>query len=177
MKNIKFTTGFIHKGISLGQDWNHSDDEMAFLTYWPLVYGALDQESLEKYKWIVKDHWEVERPERDALWNLIYAMSTGAKDFDLDESIWYFKTYPLDLRSWGVKNSHRKDIEILPANFRRQTMPELLPLGEMPLFRHNGEIFHLDSRGDGSSMISAGDVWLLPYWMGRYMGVISAPVQ
>jgi len=161
----------------LSHEWNHSDDEMYFLAYHQLANDALTPELKEKYIASIKDHWEVERPERDALWNLIYAMSTGAKEFDLDESVWYFKTYPLDLRSWGMKNSHRKDIVRLPDNFRGQTMPELLPLGEMPLFRHNGEIFHLDSHGDGSSMISAGDVWLLPYWMGRYMGVISAPVK
>ena len=161
----------------LSHEWNHSDDEMYFLAYHQLANYALTPELKEKYIASIKDHWEVERPERAALWNLIYAMSTGAKEFDLDESVWYFQTYPLDLRSWGMKNSHRKDIVRLPDNFRGQTMPELLPLGEMPLFRHNGEIFQLDSQGDGSSMISAGDVWLLPYWMGRYMGVISAPVK
>ena len=161
----------------LSGSWNHSDDEMYFLAYHQLANYAFTPELKEKYIASIKDHWEVERPERNALWNLIYAMSTGAKEFDLHESIWFLQTYPLDLRSWGMKNSHRKDIAILPVNFRRQTMPDLLPLGEMPLFRHNGEIFHLDSGGDGSSMISAGDVWLLPYWMGRYMGVISAPVK
>jgi len=157
----------------LSRSWNHSDDEMYFLAYHELINYALSPELKEKYVASMKDHWEVERPERNALWNFIYAMTTGAKAFDLDESIWFLKTYPLDLRSWGMKNSHRKDIVRLPDNFRKQTMPALLPLGEMPLYRHNGEIFHLDSNGDGSAMISAGDVWLLPYWMGRYIGVIS----
>jgi len=94
-------------------------------------------------------------------------------EFDLDESVWFLKTYPLDLRNWSVKNSYRKDIKRLPDNFRGQTTHELLPLGETPLYRHNGQIFTLDSEGDGSTLISAGDVWLLPYWMGRYLGVIS----
>jgi hypothetical protein len=83
----------------------------------------------------------------------------------------------MDLRNWGMKNSHRKDIELLPANFRGQTTRELLPLGEIPLYRHNGQIFTLDSDGDGTSLISAGDTWLLPYWMGRYLGIISPPVK
>lgn len=161
----------------LSHSWNHSDDEMYFLAYHELVNNALTPELKEKYIASIKDHWEVERPERNALWNLIYGMTSGAKEFDLDESIWFLKTYPLDLRSWGVKNSHRKDIVRIPGNFRGQTMSELLPLGEMPLYRHNGEIFRLDAGGDGSSLISAGDVWLLPYWMGRYIGVISAPTQ
>jgi hypothetical protein len=156
----------------LSHEWNHSDDEMYFLAYHQLTHHAFTPELKKQYVASIKDHWEVERPERNALWNFIYAMTTGAKEFDLAESIWFLKTYPLDLRSWGMKNSQRKDIIRLPENFRGQTIPALLPLGEMPLYRHNGEIFRLDSHGDGSTMISAGDVWLLPYWMGRYLGVI-----
>ena len=100
---------------------------------------------------------------------------TGAKDFDLDASIDFLKDYPIDMRNWAVNNSERKDIELVPANFRGQTIKERLSLREAPLFRHNGQIFHLDNAGDGSTLTSAGDTWLLPYWMGRYLGVISAP--
>jgi len=159
---------------ALSHEWNHSDDEMYFLAYFGLYPYAFTPELKEKYFEAIKDHWNIERPEKNALWNFIYAM-TGAQEFDLDESIDFLQQYPLDLRTWGMHNSQRKDIEILPENFRNQTTKELLPLGELPLFRHNGEIFNLDIKGDGKSLISAGDTWLLPYWMGRYLGVISAP--
>ena len=118
----------------------------------------------------------MERSEQDALWNLTYAM-TGAKKFDLAESTRFLRNYPMDLRNWAVHNSHRKDLELLPDNFRGQTTKEMLPLGEMPVLRHNAQVFKLDSEGDGKSLVSAGDTWLLPYWMGRYLGVISAPVK
>lgn len=156
----------------LSHEWNHSDDEMYFLAYQGLYNYAFTPELKKKYEEAIRDHWEMERPEGNALWNLIYA-STGASEFDLERSVSFLQNYPLDLRNWSVKNSHRKDLELIPANFRGQTTSELLPLGEIPLYRHNGEIFKLDSQGDGSSMISAGDVWLLPYWMGRYLGVIK----
>ncbi len=159
---------------TLSVEWNHSDDEMYFLAYWGLYPYAFSPELKEKFREAIRDHWEVERPEKNALWNFTYAM-TGAKDFDLKESVDFLQQYPLDMRNWEVQNSHRKDIELLPANFRNQSTKTLLPLGEIPLYRHNGEIFRLDSKGDGTSLISAGDVWLLPYWMGRYLGVISAP--
>ena len=156
----------------LSGKWNHSDDEMYFLAYPGLHKYAFTPALRAKYESAIRDHWEIERPEGNALWNFIYA-STGAREFDLDRSIQFLQTYPLDLRNWGVQNSGRKDLELLPANFRGQTTRELLPLGEIPLYRHNGEIFNLDSGGDGASLISAGDVWLLPYWMGRYQGVIK----
>jgi hypothetical protein len=160
----------------LSHEWNHSDDEMYFLAYYGLYPYAFTPELKEQYKASIKDHWTVERPEKNALWNFIYAM-TGEQDFDLEESVWFLKNYPLDLRNWSVKNSQRKDIELMPENFRKQTTKELLPLGELPLYRHNGNIFNLDREGNGDSLISAGDVWLLPYWMGRYIGVISAPPE
>lgn len=161
---------------SLSEEWNHSDDEMYFLAYWGLYPYAFNTELQKKFKEAIRDHWDIERPEKNALWNFTYAM-TGAKDFDLNQSISFLQDYPIDLRNWTVKNSQREDIELIPANFRGQTTKELLPLGEMPLFRHNGQIFRLDNEGDGKSLISAGDVWLLPYWMGRYLGVISAPIR
>lgn len=159
---------------NLSHEWNHSDDEMYFLAYWGLYPYAFDENLKEQYRVAIQDHWNVERPEKNALWNIIYAM-TGAKEFDLDESIWWLQEYPLDLRMWGMHNSHRNDIELLPENFRLQTTKELLPLSEVPLYRHNGNVFKLDQDGDGTALISAGDTWLLPYWMGRYLEVISAP--
>jgi hypothetical protein len=157
----------------LTSKWNHSDDEMYFLAYQELYKYAFSPELKVKYKSAIQDHWNIERPEGNGLWNLIYA-STGAKEFDLDRSVRFLQSYPLDMRNWAVTNSNRKDLELLPANFRSQTTRELLPLSELPLYRHNGEIFTLDSGGDGTSLISAGDVWLLPYWMGRYLGVIKS---
>jgi hypothetical protein len=52
----------------------------------------------------------------------------------------------------------------------------VLPPDELPINRHNSNRFDLDG-GDanGSSEYSAGDIWLLPYWMGRYFKVISTP--
>ncbi|MEQ6122165.1 hypothetical protein [Reichenbachiella sp. MALMAid0571] len=162
---------------TLSHEWNHSDDEMYFLAYWGLHPFAFTPELQAQYKESIKDHWQAERPEKNALWNLIYGMTTGATEFDLDESVWFLKNYPMDLRTWKMQNSHRKDIELISDNFRGQTTKELLPLGETPLYRHNGNIYDLDRNGDGQALISAGDTWLLPYWMGRYMGVISAPVE
>ncbi|MCK5023971.1 MAG: hypothetical protein KAS04_07380, partial [Candidatus Aenigmarchaeota archaeon] len=80
---------------TLSHEWNHSDDEMYFLAYWGLYPYAFNDELKEQFRESIKDHWNIERPEKNALWNFLYAM-TGAKEFDLDESIWFLKEYPLD---------------------------------------------------------------------------------
>ncbi|MEN6334466.1 MAG: hypothetical protein ABFE01_09410 [Phycisphaerales bacterium] len=156
--------------IDLTSDWNHSDDELAFLSYWNLYRYAFTPELREKYRQAIRDHWEIERPEKNPLWNFIYAM-TGAQDFDLDESIWTLQQFPLDLVSWAVQNSHRKDLAFLPANFREQRTKVVLPPDERPMSKYNGNAFQLDG-GDGGREEFSGDVYLLPYWLGRYLGII-----
>lgn len=158
----------------LSEEWNHSDDEMYFLGYWGLSRYAFNDSLKAKFNAAILDHWQIERPEKDAAWNIITAI-TGTKEFDLKEAAWYLREYPMDLINWNVTNSHRKDIDLIPPNFRGQTTKVVLPPDELGITRHNANRFRLDDGNDGSSESSAGDIWLLPYWMGRYLGVISAP--
>jgi len=158
-------------GIDLTTDWNHSDDELAFLSYWNLYKYAFTDELREKYFRTIKGHWEIERPEKNPLWNLIYAM-TGPAEFDLDETIWSLKEFPLDMISWTIHNRHRKDIELLEPNFRNQRTREVLPSDERPMSKYNGNAFRLDGGSSGRREYS-GDIYLLPYWLGRYLKIIK----
>jgi hypothetical protein len=160
----------------LSQSWNNSDDQMYFLAYWGLYPYALNDTLKEKYQAAIEDHWEFERSERDGLWNLCYAM-TGAQEFDLEETAWFFREFPLDMIEWSQHNSHRKDIELVPENFREETTKEILPPDERPELKHNRNVFTLDKDNKGRAELGAGDTFLLPYWMGRFLGVISAPVH
>ncbi|MFT3703192.1 MAG: hypothetical protein QM802_12515 [Agriterribacter sp.] len=156
----------------LSSGWNHSDDEMYFLGYWGLYRYAFNDTLKAKFKEAILDHWEIERPEKEGAWNMFTAL-TGVKNFDLNEAAWYLREYPLDMVSWSVHNSARKDIELIPHNFRGQTTTEVLPPDELRISRHNANRFALDGRENGNDEYSAGDIWLLPYWLGRYLGVIQ----
>lgn len=159
----------------LSDGWNHSDDEMYFVGYWGLYRYAFNDTLKAKYKEAIIDHWQAERPEKEGAWNIFTAL-TGVQNFDLNEAIWYLQKYPLDMVNWQVRNSHRKDIITIPANFRRQTTKEVLPPDELCINRHNANRFDLDGGDEhGGEEYSAGDIWLLPYWMGRYLKVISPP--
>ena len=156
----------------LSDAWNHSDDEMYFLGYWGLFRYAFTPELKEQYKKAILDHWEAERPEKEALWNIFTAM-VQPENFDLNESIWFLERHPIDLIGWQTQNSHRKDLEFLPANFRRQTTTRVLSPSETRIARHNANRFTLDGGNEGMTAYSAGDIWLLPYWLGRYLRVIQ----
>ena len=158
----------------LSQSWNHSDDEMYYMGYWGLYRYPFADSLQPLYRKAILDHWEAERPEKEGAWNIFTAI-TGINDFDLEEAVWYLKEHPLDLIDWKISNSHRQDLDFIEPNFREQTTAEVLPPDERPIQRHNANMFSLDrTRGNGTSEHSAGDIWLLPYWMGRYLGVISS---
>lgn len=169
-KKIAVTPGYVHMGDTLGDGWNHSDDEMSFLTYWVLYHFAFSDSLKKQYAGAIRNHWEAELPERDGLWNLIARGTAGV--MDKPSVFWYLKEFPIDLVRWSVKNSHRKDLEFLPENLRGQTTRIQIPLSEQPMHRHNTNPFILDG-GDGGMAELAGDEYLLPYWMARYLKVID----
>ncbi len=160
----------------LSEGWNHSDDEMYYVGYWGLYRYALNDTLKAKYREAIIDHWKAERPEKEGLWNIMTAIAE-TPDIDIKEAAWYLREYPLDLIEWSVKNSHRKDIEFIERNYREQTIKDVLPPGELRISRHNANRFDLDTHDGGRAESSAGDIWLLPYWIGRYLGVISEPVK
>ena len=158
----------------LSESWNHSDDEMYFLGYWGLYRYAFTDSLRALYKEAILDHWEIERPEKEGAWNIMTAM-TGVENYDREAALWYLREYPLDLIDWDIQNSHRGDLMFMEENFRGQTTEVVLPPDERPIRRHNANTFQLDRvGGKGRREYSSGDIWLLPYWMGRYLDVISA---
>ncbi|RMD95021.1 MAG: hypothetical protein D6814_13835 [Calditrichaeota bacterium] len=165
MKNLRYTDH------PLGDEWNHSDDELAFLAYWALYHYAFNDSLRQKFAETIDDHWQIEKIERNPLWNFIYA-STGARDYDLEGALWTLREFPLDMVDWRVNNSYRKDLTLLPANFRNQESKELLPPDERRLMRWNGNPFTLDGGASGYSE-RTGETFLLPYWMGRYLKCIE----
>ena len=169
-ENLKPTKIVLPEGVVLGEDWNHSDDEMAFLTYWVLYNYAFNDHLKKQYAAVIRDHWQIEQPERNALWNLISLGTSGA--FDKESTFWHLRGFPMDLIRWNIRNSHRKDIVLLPPNFHEQRTKELLPPDEVPIHRHNTNAFILDG-GDGGKTELAGDEYLLPYWMARYLKVLE----
>ncbi len=161
-------------GEPLSDGWNHSDDQMYFLAIPTFVNYSFTEEHKAKHFAAARSHWEIERSEKNPVWNFLYAM-TGGTDYDLDESVWWLQEFPLDLISWTIDNTQRKDLEKIEPNFRNQTYKEVLPPSEQPVHFHNGA-YRNNSNGAGRGE-EAPYIWLLPYWMGRYVDAISAPVE
>ena len=153
---------------------NHSDDELAFLSYYPLLIYEKDAKLREVYLQSLERSWQVERPERNPLWNFIYAACSGAKEFDREDSIRTLQEIPMDLIEWTVTNSHRLDVpmDLLADRFNRKQALIVLPYDELPMTKWNGNPYRIDG-GNGGRSEDDGAYFLLPYWMGRHHKLIG----
>jgi hypothetical protein len=153
---------------------NHSDDELAFLSYYPLLRFEADPGLRAVYEQSLERSWQIERPERNPLWNVIYAAGTSAKSFDRAEAVRTLREIPMDTIAWSVRNSHRSDVPIDPLSdrFRRAQALVVLPYDELPMSKWNGNPYVLDG-GNGGRTEDDGAYFLLPYWMARYHKLID----
>jgi hypothetical protein len=153
---------------------NHSDDELAFLSYYPLLQYETDPALRAVYRESLERSWRIERPERNPLWNVIYAAGTGAADFDRAAVVGTLREIPMDMIQWTVTNSHRLDVPVDPVLDRhgRQQALVVLPYDELPMSKWNGNPYRLDGGTDGRTE-DDGAYFLLPYWMARYHRLID----
>ena len=152
---------------------NHSDDELAFISYYPLLKYETHPDLRAIYLLSLERNWQYERPEKCPLWNFIYGALTE-NPCDVEASIETLRSIPMDLICWSVRNSHRSDIEIDTQAGRHDEVQsvKVLPPDERRMMRWNGNPFQLDSNRGGMEE-DDGTFFLLPYWMGRYYGFIE----
>lgn len=153
---------------------NHDAEEMSFLAMFTLIRYEDDPELLKLWLHGLQYLWEVQRPERDPEFNIMYAAMAKTDDYDLDQSIQTLQKLPLDLIIWGVDNSQRLDLDVDPRPDRAGNLQNkfVLPYDEREVMRWAENPYRLIQPGSGRSE-SSGTFWLLPYWMGRYYGIIQ----
>ncbi len=124
---------------------NHSDDELAFLCYYPFLLYEQDPTYRRMWLMSLERSWQIERPERSPLFNFIYGAITG-KPCDVENAVRTLQEWPLDLRNWECRNSHRLDITLdtRKGRFGEWQSVEVLPYSERPVMRWNGNPHRLD---------------------------------
>ena len=139
---------------------NHSDDELAFLSYYPLLTYEDDPELRAIYLDSLEHNWQIERPERNPLWNIIYGVLTG-NECDLDAAVRTLREIPMDLIDWDVDNSARLDLELdaESGRFGELQSVEVLPYDELPIAKWNSNPIVVG--GGATEKMTA--YYLLPY--------------
>lgn len=128
---------------------------------------------LKAYRKAANCWWENIRREANPLWSFIYLKGCPGAEVDLSAAVWTLYRFPLDTIKWTVVNSRRHDITWAPGKDRsgEREAVQLLPPDERPIMRWNSNPFVIDGGEDGRGE-DDGAAFLLPYWLGRYQGVL-----
>jgi hypothetical protein len=152
---------------------NYSDEELAFLSFYPLLKYEDDPGLRAQFQAALTRFWRSCEAERNPLWNFIYAAGTGASDYDARQALEALQRIPLDSVSWTVKNSQRVDLPRAPSTdrFQEKQSSRALPPNERGVMKWNGNPFQLDYLSEGRAE-DEGAFFLLPYWLGRFQRLL-----
>ena len=174
----------------------HIDDQLDFTNIYPLLMYTDCPAQREVFKMGLTHHWQYERVERSPFFNIVYGALTE-NSCDIENAARSLAEMNLDLVRWPVFNSYRKDI-VWDTEQEEMGVPAQLKYpveyGSRVLVHYDGNPFVCDSGaeefvninakivnrtstlpGTGADGMCAMQpyVYLLPYWMGRYHGLIG----
>lgn len=159
-----------------GGEINFSDDELAYLSFQPLLRYEKDPGLRQPYLETLRYVWTQVASDRNPLWAYISVEGgAGAMTPALrDECRRTLERIPVDLVAWDMRNSHRQDVKFRPDKdrFNRPQTVELLPPDERAIAKWNSNPYAPDG-GAGGRSEDDGAFFLLPYWMGRYYGWVE----
>ncbi len=152
----------------------HIDDNLGFLSTVTLLRLENDPALRSLYLCGLEDHWQYERIERHPLFNFIHYVFTGRVS-DIEAGVEHLQQLPLDLINYPLYNSKRKDLvwdtEQAEWNEPAQLL-EPLPVDERLVTTPDQNYYDADC--DARDYCFDGTVFLLPYWYGRYYGIIGS---
>jgi hypothetical protein len=192
----KYAMNLMVAKISGGQgSGNHSDDEMAFMSYYDLIKYETNDDLLARYAYSLANYWRGTQPEMNPFFDFVAAASLRGKKVSdpfqtldltptgnwLDDSLDTLRRLPLDRIDWKHTNSRRKDIvpvrSLTPDDNDQEDVGyrmdgRVLPVDESFFDFWNHNPYNLNTGGDGHDL-GDGAVFLLPYYLGLYLGFIQ----
>lgn len=159
-----------------GGEINFSDDELAYLSYQPLLKYEKDAKLRKIYLDSLRFTWSQIRSDFNPLWDYISVAGGGGKMTRAirEESRRTLERIPMDMIEWSARNSHRLDVQLRNDKDRHNhpQLTEVLAPDERPVEKWNSNPYIPDG-GAGGYGEDDGAYFLLPYWMGRYHGWVK----
>lgn len=151
------------------KELNYSDEELAMLSFYPLMQYEKKPSLLAVYRIGLNQWWQNISREDNPLWIFIAAASHPSKPVPIDAAARTLYRIPMDLIKWSVRNLHRHDVELEKDIDRhnKKQITRLLAPDERRVMKWNSNPFDTDSNAEGRGE-DDGASFLLPYWMGRY---------
>ncbi len=136
-----------------------------------LLHCEKDPKLLGFYENLMDSWMEKRKGDKNPLINFFYCYARDKK-VELDASIDFLKDTPLDLVNWVVDHTKREDVHLVHA-----PVLDELQISELPSASERAAVRW--DRNPWAAINGHPDIerepvfWLLPYWMGRYLGMIE----
>jgi hypothetical protein len=153
---------------------NHSDNNLAFLAYYPLLRYETDAALLPYYHRSLRRTWAAVHKEGNPFFSFVYRVFNPLAAAD-PHAYQTLHRFPLDKRNIAVRNSVQPGVCIswLRARNGRLQACEPVAIEQRPpsTFEWKENPYRLDGGGDGTKLYTGTD-YLLAYWLGRYHGFL-----
>ena len=174
----------------------HIDDQLDFTNIYPLIVYTDNEAHNEIFKMGLTHHFDYEKIERSPMFNITYGALTN-NPCDIENAAKSLSEMNLDLIRWPVFNSYRKDI-VWDTEQEAMGAPAQL---KYPVEYSSRVLVHYDgnqcvcdsgceefvnvntktvnrtstlpSTGANGTCAMMPYIYLLPYWMGRYYGLLG----
>jgi hypothetical protein len=153
---------------------NHSDNNLAFLAYYPLLRYETDPILLSFYHRSLRRTWRAVEREGNPFFSFVYHALTPSVPRD-ERALQTLRHFPLEKRNLWVQNSMHPEMCI---SWLRARNGRLQACGPVPIearppstFEWKENPYRLDGGGDGTKLYTGTD-YLLAYWLGRYHKVL-----
>lgn len=147
-------------------------DVMLAAYVYPILVRCETDPKLRSFYEKHMDRWmDLRKGDKNPLINFLYCYSRNKK-VELTSSVDFLVDTPLDLVNWEIDHTKREDVSLV-----RDPVLDELQVSELP-----PASIRMVVRWDKNPWAAAGgqpDIerepvfWLLPYWMGRYLGMIE----
>lgn len=152
--------------------WETYFDIFLSLYMYPTLISYEEDPVLKReYQEHLEQWFDKNKKAKSPMINFTYNLLAGG-DEELDNSIAFLKDAPLDLVDWYVDNAQREDLKVVRQPILEELQTALRPPSEYRTMRWDQNPYAAVS-GDPSQE-KEPVYWLLPYWMGRYLNLISA---
>jgi hypothetical protein len=158
--------------VSTPSEFTYIDDQLLALSYRGLLAYEREPRRRKAYLKSLENWFDIVRRDYSPLYAFVYGGAVGG-EFGAAECASFLRDTPLDMVEWTVDNRAREDVRLV----RRPVLEDiqvdrLLPPSERGIGKWDKNPY-LAVEGSGGNSESSGVYWLLPYWLGRYYGIIQ----
>lgn len=154
--------------------FTYIDSELLGMAYRGLF--AYDREPSRRsgYRQSIDRWFAANRRDHSPMYNFVFAEATGELQ-GVRECVDYLRDVPLDMIQWTIDNSGRNDVRLVRKPYADAWQVDcVLPASERAILKWDANPYRAVDGEDGRTESPAAS-WLFPYWIGRYLGLISGP--